>query len=71
MLDGVYVVSDYVEPNYVDGDIEDPQYVKVFGFSKNIVIEPTAEDPTEEIMRNYSRKAYRKAFAFPDQQIVG
>ncbi len=71
MIDGQYVVSDYVESNYVEGDITNPEYVKVVGFSKTVVIEPTVEDPTDEIMRNHSRKAYRKAFAFPDQQIVG
>ena len=65
----MYVEDGYAECDYFEGDcpVGVKEVVKVFGFSRNRVIIPTAEDPAEEIRRDFRKKFGRKAFTFPDQ----
>ena len=49
------------------GKADVKEIVKIYGFSRNRVIQPTEEDPADEIRRDFRKKYGRKAFTFPDQ----
>lgn len=71
----LYVTQGYVECGYFVDDctaqkIEKvKEYVKVFGFSKTVVLDSSGEAKSEKIRRGFRKASTRKAVAFPEQSL--